>query len=55
MFECSSEEDMKTWMGLVNDTVIALLKSRKYFDKIEPDETWQQIQSDVPPGWSGRS
>lgn len=53
LFECSSEEEMKVWIGLVTDTIVALLKSRKYFSDVDPDATFDQIVKDVPPAWSG--
>lgn len=46
---------MKNWIGLVTDTIVALLRSRKYFTEIDPDATWEQIQNDVPPSWTGAS
>jgi len=53
LFECSSDEEFKTWMTMVMDTNAALLKSRGFFarNKSDPDLEWAAVRAEVPVAW----
>lgn len=44
---------MKVWISLVTDSIVALLRSRKYFTENDPDALWEIIQKHVPINFTG--
>eukprot|EP01126_Amoeba_proteus_P057211 TRINITY_DN7266_c0_g1_i5.p1 TRINITY_DN7266_c0_g1~~TRINITY_DN7266_c0_g1_i5.p1 ORF type:complete len:391 (-),score=83.55 TRINITY_DN7266_c0_g1_i5:341-1513(-) len=52
LFEFDREEDFKAWMSAIkDDTIVGLLRSRKHFVSLDPDEVWEAAIQEIPLNW----